>query len=83
VARSVLQPHKDEMQARSDTSTAPHFVRGEKVTVATKKSFRARTTEPEATQSTAWTFYNRGVDWKAQLHIKAADDNSLTPIVTH
>jgi hypothetical protein len=36
LVRLVLQPHKDDMQARSDPSTAPHFVRGDKVTVVTK-----------------------------------------------
>jgi hypothetical protein len=33
--RSVLQLHKDEMQARSKPSTAPHFARGDKVTIVT------------------------------------------------
>jgi hypothetical protein len=37
--RSVLQLHKDERQARSDPSTASHFVRGDKVTVVTKDLF--------------------------------------------
>jgi hypothetical protein len=31
--------HKDEMQARSEPSTAPHFVRGDKVIVVTKNHF--------------------------------------------
>jgi hypothetical protein len=31
--------HKDEMQARSEPSTAPHFVRGDKVTLVTKNLF--------------------------------------------
>jgi hypothetical protein len=34
--RSVLQQHKDEMQARSEPSTTLHFVRGDKVTSFTK-----------------------------------------------
>jgi hypothetical protein len=36
---SVLQLHKDEMQARSKPSTAPQFVRGDKVTVVTTNLF--------------------------------------------
>jgi transposase InsO family protein len=32
---SVLQLHKDEMQASSEPPTAPHFVRGDKVSVVT------------------------------------------------
>jgi hypothetical protein len=39
MVRSVLQLHQDEMQARSQPSTAPHFVRGDKVTIVTKKLF--------------------------------------------
>jgi hypothetical protein len=37
--RSVLHLHKDEMQARSEPLTAPHFVRGDKVIVVTKNLF--------------------------------------------
>jgi hypothetical protein len=33
---SVLRLHKDEMQARSQPSIPPHFVRGDKVLVVTK-----------------------------------------------
>jgi hypothetical protein len=36
LVRSVLQLHEGEMQARSEPSTAPHFVRGDKVTIVTK-----------------------------------------------
>jgi hypothetical protein len=40
LARSVLQLHKDDMQARLEPSTAPRFVRGDKqVTVTTKHLF--------------------------------------------
>jgi hypothetical protein len=39
LARTVLELHKDEMQARSEPSTAPHVVRGDKVTVLTKNIF--------------------------------------------
>jgi hypothetical protein len=39
MVRSVLQLHNDEMQARSEPSTAPDFVRGDKVTVVTKHLF--------------------------------------------
>jgi hypothetical protein len=37
LVRSVSHLHKDEMRARLEPSTAPHFVRGDKVTVVTKK----------------------------------------------
>jgi hypothetical protein len=36
LVRSVLQLHKDQMQARLEPSTASHFVRGDKATVVTK-----------------------------------------------
>jgi hypothetical protein len=39
LVRSVLQVHKDEMQAHSKPSTAPHVVRGDKVSVVTKNLF--------------------------------------------
>jgi hypothetical protein len=39
MVRSVLQLHKDEMHARSERSTAPHFVRGDKVTIVAKNIF--------------------------------------------
>jgi hypothetical protein len=35
MVRSVLQLHKDEMHARIDPSTTPHFARGDKVPVVT------------------------------------------------
>jgi hypothetical protein len=37
--RSVLQLHKDEMQARTKPSTSPHFTRGDKVSVVTTNLF--------------------------------------------
>jgi ribosomal protein S8 len=39
LVRSVLQVHKDEMQAHSEPSTVPHFVRGDKVIVVTMHLF--------------------------------------------
>jgi hypothetical protein len=39
LVRSVLQLHKDEMQARIEPSTAPHFVKGDKVSVVTANLF--------------------------------------------
>jgi hypothetical protein len=39
MVRSLLQLHKDEMQARSEPSTIPHFVRGDKVTIVTNNLF--------------------------------------------
>jgi hypothetical protein len=39
LVRSVLQLHKDEMQARTEPLTAPHFVRGDKVSVVTTNLF--------------------------------------------
>jgi hypothetical protein len=39
MVRSVLQLHKDEMQARSEPSTTLHLVRGDKVIVVTKNLF--------------------------------------------
>jgi hypothetical protein len=39
LVRLVLQLHKDEMQARSDPSTTPHFGREDKGTLATKNLF--------------------------------------------
>jgi hypothetical protein len=39
LVRSVLQLHKDEMQARREPSTAPHFARGDKVSIVTSNLF--------------------------------------------
>jgi hypothetical protein len=39
LVRSVLQLHKDEMQARTKPSTTLHFVRGDKVSVITTNLF--------------------------------------------
>jgi hypothetical protein len=35
LVRYVLQMHKDEMQARTEPSTTPHFARRDKVSVVT------------------------------------------------
>jgi hypothetical protein len=37
--RSVLQLHKDEIQARTEPSTTPHFAKGGKVSVVTANLF--------------------------------------------
>jgi nitrate reductase cytochrome c-type subunit len=42
LGRSVLHMHKDEMQSPSEPPTAPHSVRGEKVTIVTKNLFIRR-----------------------------------------
>jgi hypothetical protein len=39
MVRSVLQLRKDDMQARSEPSIAPHFVRGDKVSTVTTNLF--------------------------------------------
>jgi hypothetical protein len=39
LVRSVLQLHKDEMQARTEPSTAPHFTKGDNVSVVTANLF--------------------------------------------
>jgi hypothetical protein len=39
LVRSMLQLHKDEMQAHTKPSTAPHFARGDKVSVVTTNLF--------------------------------------------
>jgi hypothetical protein len=39
MVRSVLQLHKDEMQTRTEPSSAPHFARGDKVSVVTANLF--------------------------------------------
>jgi hypothetical protein len=39
LVRSVLQLHEDEMQARLEPSTAPHIVKGDKVSTVTTNLF--------------------------------------------
>jgi hypothetical protein len=39
MVRSVLQLHKDEMQARTEPATSPHFARGDKVPVVRTNLF--------------------------------------------
>jgi transposase InsO family protein len=62
MVRSVLQLHKDEMQARTEPSIAPHFTRGDKVSVVTTNLFSTWTTEPETQRQTAWTLYSGGAN---------------------
>jgi hypothetical protein len=38
MGRSVLNFHKDDIQVRSELSTTPHFVRGDKVTIVKNPS---------------------------------------------
>jgi hypothetical protein len=42
MVRSVLQLHKDEMQARTEPSIAPHFVIGDKASIVTNNLFCLR-----------------------------------------
>jgi hypothetical protein len=44
MVRFVLQLHTHEMQARTEPSTAVHFVRGDKVSVVTTNLFLRRQT---------------------------------------
>jgi hypothetical protein len=39
MVRLVLQLHRDNMHARMDSSTTPHFVRGDKVSYVTTNIF--------------------------------------------
>jgi hypothetical protein len=39
MVRYVLQLHEDDMQERTAPSTAPHFVKGDKVSVITVNFF--------------------------------------------
>jgi hypothetical protein len=39
MVRFVLQLHKDEMQARTELSTTPHFAKGDKVSIVTANLF--------------------------------------------
>jgi hypothetical protein len=81
LVRSVLQLHKDEMQARTEPSTTPYFARGDKVSVITTNLFSVRTTESETQRQTAWTFFSGGANWETQLQIETSSDNTLTSCV--
>jgi hypothetical protein len=81
LVRSVLHLHKDDMQARTKPSTAPHFARGDKVLVVTAYLFLAWTTEPETQRWTTWTFYNGGANWETLLQIETSSDSTLTSYI--
>jgi hypothetical protein len=80
LVRSVLQLHKDEMHARTEPATPPHFVRGDKVSVVTTSLFlRGKPNKNEETQrQTAWTFFSGGGNWETLLHIETSNDSTLT-----
>jgi hypothetical protein len=83
LVRSVLQLHKDEMQARSLTSIAPHFnIRVTVLIVATNIFLRGQKNKHEAKRPTAWTFYIRETDWETQLHIETSNESTLTSCVS-
>jgi hypothetical protein len=79
LVRSVLQLHKDEMQARTEPSTTPHFAKGDKVSIV--KPFSSRTTEPEAQRQAAWTVFSGGANWETHLRIETTSDSTLTSCV--
>jgi hypothetical protein len=60
--RPVLPLHTDEMQARSESSTAPHFVRGDKVTIVTKNLFIRAQPNMKLRVRQVGPFDSRGVD---------------------
>jgi hypothetical protein len=61
MVRIMLQLHNDDMQTRTEPSTAPHFVRGDKVSVVTTNPFvRGQTNMIEAKGQTTCTFYSGG-----------------------
>jgi hypothetical protein len=80
LVRSVLQLHKDEMQARTKPSTTPHFARGDKVSVVTANLF-LRGQPNRKLRQTTWTFFSGGADWETQLQIEASSDSTLTSCV--
>jgi hypothetical protein len=83
LVRLVLQMHKDEMQACSQPSTAPHFVRGDKVTVITKNLFSVDSLTGSCAIDNS-DIYIRGADWETELHIETSSDNLFTSsVVSH
>jgi hypothetical protein len=79
LALSVLQLHKDEIQACLEPSIAPHFVQGGKVIVVTKNLLFLRG-QPQRKLRDRYLgpFYGRGAYWETPLLIKTDDESSLT-----
>jgi hypothetical protein len=63
MVRSVLHLHKDEMHERSEPSTAPRFVSGDKVSLVTTHLFLRGQPNKKVKGPTTWTFYSGGADW--------------------
>jgi hypothetical protein len=79
----VLQLHKDDMQARSEPSTAPHFVRGDKVTIVAKNLFLGGQPNMKLRDRQLGPLYSLGADRETQwLHIETAINSTLTPGVS-
>jgi hypothetical protein len=81
LVRSMLQLHKDYMQARSRPSTAPHFVRRQKVTLATKNLFVLGQPNGKLRDRQRGSF-SRGGNRETQLQIETANNSTLTPGVS-
>jgi hypothetical protein len=63
MVRYVLQLHKDEMQARTDPSTTPHFVRGDKVSIVTTNLFLRGQINTKLKDRQLGPFYSGGTYW--------------------
>jgi hypothetical protein len=80
LVRSVLQLHKDEMQARTKPSTAPHFARGDKVSVVKTNSFLRGQPNMKLRDKQLGPLHWRS-KLETQLHIETSSDSTLTSCV--
>jgi putative transposase len=78
LVRSVLQLHKDEMQARTGPSTTPHFAKGDKVSVVTANLFLRGQPNRKLRERQLGPFSSGVADWKTQLQIEPSSDSTLT-----
>jgi hypothetical protein len=79
---SVLELHKAETQARTLPPSAPHFVRGDKVTIVTKNLFLRGQPNRKLRDGHLYLFCRRAY-WEIYLHVVVTSDNSLTPGVSY
>jgi hypothetical protein len=82
VVRSMLELHKDDMQAHSEPSTAPHFVGGDRLSIITTSLFLPKEPKRKLRDRQLGPFYSRGANWETQLQIGTSSDSTLTPCVS-
>jgi hypothetical protein len=70
------------MQERSEPSTAPHFVRGDKVSLVTTNIFLRGQPNKKLRDKQLGLFFSGEENWQTHLHIENSIDNMSTSCVS-